>query len=71
MKKLDGAIGISQLVTAVLTVVVLGALMYTMTDFAVINASRNGSAAIAALLLLLPLLVIITVVVGFSKFAQD
>jgi hypothetical protein len=71
MKKLNAVLSVGELVTAVITIVILGALMYTMTDFAVVNASRNGSVAITAMMAMLPLLTVVIVVISMVKFHSD
>jgi hypothetical protein len=71
MKKFSAVIDIAHLVSAVLLVVVLGSLMYTMTDISTWNTTtKNGSGVLTTMGSLLPLLVVITVAVSFLSFAQ-
>ena len=68
MKKYSGLTSIATIITMVLTVVVLGALMYTIADNTIgIANTKNVTGATAALLVLVPLFLVIAVVTSFVK----
>jgi hypothetical protein len=67
MKK-PGLMSIGSLIGMILVVVVLGALMYTVTDNTIgIANTKNVSGATGTLVTLIPLFLVIAVVISFVK----
>lgn len=69
MNKLKGAFGIAEIIAFTLVILILGSLMYTLTDIVKFNATgSNVTGASATLIGLLPLLVVVIVIVSAVKF---